>query len=308
MRKMGFSRTLLALALTLTLSAAAAAVRQETVWPGWVAPPPRKNKTPFAPRPFGGDNIFKGEAEKWLAEAIVRLGAGSLGRIKDERVSEYVSQLGRHLAEYSTAPQTTYEFVVIDDSEANAMSTGGGHVYVNLGMLREVQSEDELAGIIAHEMGHDAFRHAPKTVTRQLFWMKGIRKVKTSADVEKALDALFAEYEKKPLAAFGENLLSFSRFDELEADRAAFYNSYKAGYNPHALAAVLKRMEREAKKELGEEYGNYQFLTFLFGTHPPTSQRSAAFSWESNFVKMPKKEESYKSAAFEAMKARVAKL
>ena len=298
----------LALVLALTLSAVCAAARQEPARPGWAAPQPRKNKTLFAPRPLGGDNIFKGEAEKWLAAAVEKVGAGSLRRIEDARVAEYVSQIGRHLAAHSVKPETAYEFVVLDDGEANAMSTGGGRVYVNVGMLKEVESEDELAGVLAHEIGHDAFRHAPKTVTRQLFWMKGVRKVKTPADVERALDALLAQYEKKPLAALGENLLGFSRFDELEADRAAFYNAYKAGYNPHALAAVLKRMERAHKKELGEGYGRHQLLTFLFGTHPPTSQRAAAFSWESNFVKMPKKGERYQSAAFDAMKARVAEL
>jgi predicted Zn-dependent protease len=301
-----FARALLALALAL--AALPATGRQASDWPAWAAPQQRKHKTLFAPRPTGGDNIFKGEAEKWLADAVEKLCAGSLRRVKDEYVAQYVSQLGRHLAAHSAAPQAGYDFVVIDDSEVNAMSVGGGRVYVNLGMLQAVESEDELAGVLAHEIGHDAFRHAPKTVTRQLFWMKGVRKVKTPAEVEKALEALFAEYERKPLAAFGEKLLGFSRFDELEADRAAFYNAYKAGYNPRALPAVLKRMERGAKKELGKEYGKYQLLTFLFGTHPPTSQRALAFDWESNFVKMPKKGERHGSAAFDAMKARVAKL
>jgi predicted Zn-dependent protease len=102
--------------------------------------------------------------------------------------------------------------------------------------------------------------------------------------------------------------LGFARFDELEADRAAFYNTYKAGYNPHALATVLKRMEREMKEEKGEEDGWAQFILLLFGSHPPTPQRTMAFSWESNFVKMPRKDSHYQSPAFEAMKARVIKL
>lgn len=301
-------RSCVLLALALTLVALPAAGRQGPDWPAWVAPRPRKNKTVFAPRPLGGDNIFEGEAERWLADAIESLCAGSLGRVRDEFVAEYVSQVGAHLAAHSAAPKTSYEFVVLDDAEVNAMSVGGGRVYVNLGMLKAVESEDELAGVLAHEIGHDAFRHAPKTVTRQLFWMKGVRKVKTPAEAEQVLAALFGEYERQPVAAFGEKLFGFSRFDELEADRAAFYNAYKAGYNPRALPAVLKRTERAAKRELGKGYGRYQLLTFLFGTHPPTSQRKLAFDWESNFVRMPKKDERRGSAAFDAMKARVAKL
>ncbi len=145
-------------------------------------------------------------------------------------------------------------------------------------------------------------------VTRQLFWMTGTRKVKTSAEVESALAKLLAEYEKKPLAAIGESLLGFARFGELEADRAAFYNLYKAGYNPRALTTVLKRMEHETKEEMGKDYGWYQFIVLLFGSHPPTPQRSMAFSWESNFVKMPQGDARHHSAAFDAMKAAVAKL
>jgi predicted Zn-dependent protease len=188
------------------------------------------------------------------------------------------------------------------------MNMGGGRIYINLGMLKVLESEDDLAGVLAHEIAHDAFGHAPKAVTRQLFWMKGTRKVKTSAEVESALKTLLSEYEKKPFAAFGENLLGFARFNELEADRAAFYNTYKAGYNPHALATVLKRMEREIKEEMGKDYRMYQFLTVLCGSHPPTGQRSMAFSWESNFVKMPPKDARHQSSAFDVMKAKAAEL
>lgn len=139
-----------------------------------------------------------------------------------------------------------------------------------------------------------------------MFWMTGTRKVKTPAEVEAALTKLFAEYEKKPVAAIGEDLLGFARFDELEADRAAFYNAYKAGYNPYALAAVLKRMARKEKEEIGkDQYRKSQFLILLFGTHPPTAQRSMALSWESNFVKMPAKNSRYASAAFDAMKLNI---
>src|SRR5205085_2374816 len=109
--------------------------------------------------------------------------------------------------------------------------------------------------------------HAPKTVTRQLFWMKGIRKVKTPAEAETALEELLAAYRQKPVAALAEALAGFSRLDELEADRAAFYNTYKAGYNPRVLTVVLKRLEREVKEELGKNYNASQFLTLLFGSH-----------------------------------------
>jgi predicted Zn-dependent protease len=172
-------------------------------------------------------------------------------------------------------------------------------------MLERCKSEDELAGVLAHEIAHDAFGHAARTVTRQMFWMTKVKKINSPAEVEAALQRLLAEYEKKPIAALGESLLGFARFDELEADRAAFYNTYKAGYNPAALAALLKRVDREDKDESRSEYHWRQVLMFLFGSHPPTPQRSLAMEWESNFVIMPPRDAYWKSAAFDDMKAQI---
>lgn len=273
----------------------------------WVPPAARKKaKTPFAPKLFAGNNIFKGEAEKWLADAIVEIETYGLTPITDKDVSDYVTRVGQNLVAHSTVPKKQFEFVVLDDDDENAFSIGAGRIYIKLGMLKGVESEDELAAVIAHEIGHDAFGHAPKTVTRQLFWMKGIRKVKTPEEVEEALAKLIEAYEKNFFALFGENLLGWSRNDELQADKAGFYNMYKAGYNPEAMKNVFRRFVQRTKEEMGDEYAADFFLTLLFGSHPPSAQRVTALKWESNWIKMPPKGEQYKNAAFNAMKARVA--
>lgn len=265
----------------------------------WTPPKPRTNKTPFAPKPFAGNNIFKGEAETWLAETISK---GFRGQVENKFLTDYVTRVGNHLAANSVAPNRAYKFVVIEDEDDDAMSVGGGFIYITTGMLKTVESEDELAGVLAHEIGHDAFGHTPKTITRQLFWMTGIKQVKTRADVEDALEKLFVEFARNYLEALGESLLGFSRFNELEADRAAFYNVYKAGYNPSAVNAFMKRMAQKDKRKLGKEYNRRQLLAFLFGSHPPRAQRITALSWESNFVKMPDKDARYQSSAFVRMK------
>lgn len=307
MKRVARLKILFTVAAMLALSALALAVpQQDSKKPNWTPPSSRNAKIPFAPKPLGGDNIFKGEAEVWLADAIEKLEGGIFAPIDDTAVIDYVSQIGNCLVPYSVAQKRQYKFIVTTDWMPDAMTAGGGRIYVSRGMLELLESEDELAGVLAHEIAHDAFGHAAKTVTRQMFWMTGTRKVKTPAEVESALAKLLAEYEKKPIAAIGESLLGFARFEELEADRAAFYNTYKAGYNPYALTTVLKRMAREEKKEMGEtRYHWYQFLVLLFGNHPPSAQRSTALSWESNFVKMPAKDSHYQSEAFDAMKLRI---
>lgn len=291
----------------LLLAFALARSQQIPLKSTWTPPPSRQVKTPFAPKPFAGDNIFKGEAEVWLADAVEELEGGTFTPVDDKVVVDYVSQVGTYLVSHSVAPKKQCRFIVTTDGTPDAMTAGGGRIYVSRGMLEQIESEDELAGVLAHEIAHDAFAHAARTVTRQMFWLTGTRKVQTSVEVESALAKLLDEYEKKPIAAIGESLLGFARVDELEADRAAFYNTYKAGYNPHALTTVLKRMARKQKEEMGsEEYNQHQFLILLFGNHPPTAQRSIALSWESNLVKMPAKDSTYHSPAFKAMKLRIA--
>jgi predicted Zn-dependent protease len=279
---------------------------QTPAMPLWTPPEARtKAVTLFAPKPMKGDNIFKGEGEKWLAEAIIHLEVGQLRSINDQAVSDYVNQLGQNLVKYSAAPNKVFEFMVLNDHEDNAFSIGGGRVYIDLGALQAATSEDELVSIIAHEIGHDVFMRAPKTVTRQLFWMTGKRKINSEPEAEKALQELEAAYEKHTLAAIGESVLGWSRFQELEADKAGFYNMYKAGYNPEAMKNVFRRFVAETKADSGEHYSDQYFLELLFGSHPPSSQRVTALKWESNWIKMPPKESQYKNAAFDAMKLRV---
>lgn len=304
--KVFLSMTAVLSLVLMLLPSTAARSQQQSATPVWTPPAPRtKEKTLFAPRPNKGDSIFGGEAGRWLADAIIKLETDGVARIDDSFVTRYVAAVGAHLAVHSPAASKAYEFVVTDDEHVNAWTPGGGKIFINVGMLRAVENEDELAGVIAHEIGHDAFGHAPKTVTRQLLWMKGVRRARTQAEVEEVLAALLEEYEKKPVAAVAESLAGFRRFDELEADRAAFYMLYKAGYNPRALSSMLKRIERESKSEHSDMPASEQFIQLLFGSHPPTSQRATAISWESNLVKMPPKGDHHRSSAFDAMKARL---
>jgi predicted Zn-dependent protease len=113
-------------------------------------------------------------------------------------------------------PKKHYQFIVTNCSIPDAMTAGGGRIDVTSGMLEEVESEDELAGMLAHEIAHDAFAHTGKTISRQMFRMTGTTQLKTRDEVEIALARALADYSSQPLASTGEKILGFSRFDELE--------------------------------------------------------------------------------------------
>ena len=309
MKSVNTRRAATALLIVVLLATFVPGFAQETAeLKSWVPPAPRTAKTLFAPKPHSGNNIFKGEAESWLADAILKLEVGFIMPIEDKLVREYVSAVGNNLAKHSVSRTRTYQFIPIYDLSRDAISLGAGHIYINRGLLEILENEDELAAILAHEMAHDAFLHAPKTVTRQLFWMTGTRKVGSADEVKAALIELSSAYSGNGFAETGERLLGISRLDELEADRAAFYNLYKAGYNPRALTSVLKRLQsiKKAEGEAGSKMR--QFLLLLFGTHPPTAQRVTMLSWESIFLKMPPKDVRRAEPVFEVFKNRVTNL
>jgi beta-barrel assembly-enhancing protease len=137
--------------------------------------------------------------------------------------------------------------VIENDTIYNAFCTPGGYIYIYTGLIRFVQSTDELAGIIAHEMAHGDLRHSTDQMTKTY----GLQ----------VLVSVIAGSDAEMLTNLGISLLGlkFSRSDEEEADEFAVKYLNDTDYNPKAFAAFFKRMEA-----LGENMGPLQFLS----THP----------------------------------------
>lgn len=275
----------------------------------WQAPKPRaKGKGPFVPPAREGNNIFKGDAEEWLSDAIVRVGIGDNNEsLDDATITNYINNVGNFIAFYSRAHSQNFRFMVTRNELPSAVSIGNGRILVSVGLLRIVSSEDELASILAHEIAHDAYKHVARTLTRQLYWMVGISKIQSRNEVDSAIDKLAIAYEKNKLAAFTEKLSGISRFDELKADREAFYTTYRAGYNPRAFTLVLKRIDDNAK-DIFRDSASTKVKRFFLGSHPTVSYRAFSLGWEASFVKLPEPEVHYESAGFTAMKNAVARI
>ena len=182
----------------------------------------------------------------------------------------YVNRVGQSLALFSTKPETFggYHFLVLDSEEINAFAAPGGLVLATRGLLRCTQTEDELAAVLAHEIGHVENVH-------------GLRAIKTGR-LNSALMVLALESAKnlggKDLAevtkAFDESIndisttlmnSGYSRALEYEADAAAVAILQKAGYRPGALVAMLENMARNwdaSRKDFA-------------ATHPPPADRIA---------------------------------
>ncbi|MBL0340181.1 MAG: M48 family metalloprotease [Bacteroidetes bacterium] len=142
--------------------------------------------------------------------------------------------------------------VIDNDTLYNAFCTPGGYIYVYSGLIKFVQSEDELAGILAHEIAHGDLRHSTDQMTKTY----GI----------KVLTNLILGGESELLTNMGINLLGlkFSRSDEEEADEFAVKYLSDTDYNPRSFAVFFERME-----QAGGSMGPLQFLS----THPNPENR-----------------------------------
>jgi predicted Zn-dependent protease len=278
----------------------------------WTPPTPRDDaKTPFAPKFLRGHNIFQGEKEYWLADAVAATQGGWPVKFDDPAIHHYLTLVAQNLGRFSNEPEKRYRIEVVNIPAANAFTAGAGKIYISRAMLCQLASEDELAGVIAHEIGHDNFHHAGRTATRQIFWAAGIQKVDSYAETPAALKKLLDAYdpEHNPFPAIGEAMLGIARADEQSADKAAFYIMYKAGYNPLALAEYFERTPDPTTAYLKSEartlWPVFWTLSLLFDSHPPNGVRVAALRWESNFVGSIPKNAHSEHAAFRAMKNRL---
>lgn len=186
----------------------------------------------------------------------------------DPKLTNYVQKVGEKLAKHSHRSDLKYYFNVIDSPGVNAFAFPGGYIYINRGLLAYLNSEDQLAAVLAHELGHITARHAVKQST-----------AKTAMSVLSVV-ALFGTGSSQVAGATqrgGEVLVSgYGREHELEADRLGAQYLSNAGYDSDALLdviAILKDQERYAKNTAKARGIKKQTYHGLFSTHPRNDKR-----------------------------------
>jgi predicted Zn-dependent protease len=195
-----------------------------------------------------------------------------IGLVENPALQAYLAQLGQRLAKHSPRTRILYHFKVANMPEANAFALPGGHIYVSRGLLALVNSEDELAAILGHEIGHVAARHsvrrqaasAPLVPLRIAAALGGA----AASIVSPGLGQLVAGIGQLP-GAFA--LAAYSRDQEREADRLGQQLAAEAGFDPMALSHFTHTIAREEALD-GRSAGSRSFLV----SHPPSPERSAS--------------------------------
>lgn len=186
--------------------------------------------------------------------------------------TNYANKIGLTLAGYSSRPETYggYHVAFFDSPQVNAVSAPGGFIFISKGMLNLLSTEEELAAVIAHEIGHIALKHGTSAISEsnltdalQIVGKEALASTGNTAVTQ--LNALFGESVNEVVGTLLDK--GYSRGQEYDADAYAAALLAKTGYNPAALISVFKKLESVSNQSGG-----------WFETHPSASKRESELS------------------------------
>ena len=153
----------------------------------------------------------------------------------DPLEAERLKELGRRIAAVSDRQEVNYTFRVIDDDDVNAFALPGGYIFIFRGLMEKVETDDELASVLAHEVAHVVARHSMKRLQGGVgFNILQLLMVFSGQGVQ--------DYGRIN-AAFGQLVMEYSREDEALADRIAIKYLKAADFDPMAMLSFLKKMQ-----------------------------------------------------------------
>ena len=196
----------------------------------------------------------------------------TIGLERDPKLTSYVEEVGERVAAQTARKDVEYRFYVVDMAAANAFSLPDGHIYVSRGLLALINSEDELAGVLGHEISHVEARH-PVGRSRGESAAPMPRPGASAAGVAAAVMSRVVGIGKDDagFAAREALLAPYSAEQEREADRRGQDLAARAGWDPRGLSTLLDTLDRE-ERQMGPAGWSDQFLV----THPSMPERVAA--------------------------------
>ena len=213
--------------------------------------------------------VTRGQEARLGAEEAKKV-EQTMGLLHDAKLEPYVRAIGEKLAAVSDMPEGPWHFMVVDLPDPNAFALPGGFIYVTRGLVSLVNSEDELAGVIGHEIAHVTARHTSKRIsaavlTAPVSIATGIAGLAVSI-VSPSLGSVLAG--TGPLVTGGLVIAPFSRKQENQADEIGQELAARAGYDPAGISHFLHTLDREVTLLAGEER-SFHFLD----SHPMTPGR-----------------------------------
>ncbi|MEM9807066.1 MAG: M48 family metallopeptidase [Cyanobacteria bacterium P01_D01_bin.56] len=195
---------------------------------------------------------------------------------RDSAITAYVDQIGQSLIPYSDRPDIPYVFQVVEDDSINAFATMGGYVYITTGLLAAAENEAEVAGVLGHEVGHIAEKHA----------LDQMRDVAIAQGIAGAFG--LSRNQMVSIAVDVALTLPNSRKDELVADEHGFVTMGEAGYDQTGMATLMQKLDT----------GNSP--PAIFSTHPNPKDRVARLQDMDSEMALPAATAGADTAAYSA--------
>lgn len=210
------------------------------------------------------------QEEEEMSREVMKVIIKHYELINDPLIVNYINQIGQKIVSALPPQPFNYHFYVIKNDEYNAFATPAGHVFINSGLLEAMENEEELVGILSHEIAHVVCRHISQKIDRaQKIGIATLAGIAAGILLGVGGSAAAANAVTIGSAAAGQSVeLSYSREDEFQADQIGLISLTKAGYNGEGLLSMLKKLWSR------RWFGPAQIPTYL-STHPATEERMA---------------------------------
>ncbi len=240
--------------------------------------------------------------EDKLAREFMKYITARYELITDPMITQYVNSVGQKILSTMPPQHFKYHFYVIKDEVYNAFAIPAGHIFINSGLLAVMDSEDELAGILGHEMAHVICRHISKRIERS-------KKIDLATMTGMIAGIFLGAATRDPAAlqtltigsaAAGQSAsLAYSRDDESQADQLGLTYTTNAGYSPQGLLTALKKIRTK------QWFGSEQIPTYML-THPATEERMVWIdSWIMSHPDKAKKQKATQAGIFKRINVRL---
>lgn len=242
--------------------------------------------------PKPGFNLFSKQQDIQLGQEAAAQVKRQYQVVQNPWLQSYIRQIGQRLVGTPTGRQSgfPFSFTMLNANEVNAFALPGGPTFVFSGLMKAVDSEGELAGVLAHEMSHVILRHGTNQVSKATV-------IQIPAGVAGAAAGLGPIVQLGLGVGLNGLFLKYSRDDERQADALGAHIMAEAGYNPIEMAAFFERLQAQ-----GGGPGVPQFLS----SHPSPGNRVQAV--EAEIRAMPQRPYGFSTGRFPEAKQLVAQL
>jgi len=218
------------------------------------------------------DAVFSANDEARIGRAIMRDIRRSGQVVEDPLVNEYINEVGNKVAAQTNEGNHDFTFFVIEDHRINAFALPGGYIGIHTGLLEATRSEDELAGVLAHEIAHVTQRHIARAIhasSRQSILSTAIMLGAILAGAAGGGSDVMQAGMAVAQGTAAQQQINFTRSNEHEADRVGIAALADAGFDPYGMASFFDVMSRQNTRAPDE-----RTPAFLM-THPVTTARIA---------------------------------